>query len=241
MDKKELARYLDLANHHPNSTPEDVKALCQKAIDYGFYSVFVNPFFVDLAKRTLTEMTAGFDLSESWIPVVGTVVSFPIGQDCLKSKINSALESLRTGADELDVSTNVGLLKAGLSKAYLDELRSITQAAKSTDSKVVVKFIIETGYLTAEEIKRSAELVLESGADFVKTCSGLGPRGATLADVHLIRQAVGSRIRIKVAGGVTNQKEAIAFIGVGADRIGTSHAVEIVTGATAIRSSENKE
>jgi deoxyribose-phosphate aldolase len=116
----------------------------------------------------------------------------------------------------------------------------------------VVKFIIETGYLTDEEIKKATELVLLSGADFVKTCSGYGPRGATIHDVELIKEVIDKiprpnitsglgtrrervfRPRIKVAGGIDTYQEAIDFINAGADRIGTSHAVEIIEGCSTL-------
>ena len=109
-------------------------------------------------------------------------------------------------------------------------MNQLTTAAKTITPQIIVKFIIETGYLTPNEIKRAALTVLQSGADFVKTCSGMGPRGATLEDVKLIRQAVGSQIKIKVAGGIATHAQALAFIQAGADRIGTSKAVEIVLG-----------
>jgi len=99
---------------------------------------------------------------------------------------------------------------------------------KEVKASVLVKFIIETGYLTSKEIQKAAQLVLAAGADFVKTNSGWGPRGASLEDVKLIRQAVGQKIKLKVAGGIDTYQEAIAFIQAGVDRIGTSHAVEII-------------
>jgi len=107
-------------------------------------------------------------------------------------------------------------------------MRAVNLAAKEIRRKVLVKFIIETGFLTEEEIKKASQLVLKSGADFVKTCSGWGPRGASLKDVELIRAVVGDKIKIKVAGGIDTYQEAIDFISAGADRIGTSKAVEIV-------------
>jgi deoxyribose-phosphate aldolase len=107
-------------------------------------------------------------------------------------------------------------------------MRSIVEAVKAMKPVVIVKFIIETGFLTDEEIKRAASLVLKAKGDFVKTCSGMGPRGARLTDVKLIREAIGTTIPIKVAGGVHDYKTAKAFIQAGANRIGTSAAVEIV-------------
>ena len=111
----------------------------------------------------------------------------------------------------------------------LEEMEAVIVGAKNIKRSVLVKFIIETGLLTDEEIKKASELVFQSGADFVKTCSGMGPRGASLEDVALIKEVVGGKIKIKVAGGVDTYQEAVDFIKAGADRIGTSRAVEIVS------------
>lgn len=219
MDKAELAKYLDLANHHADASSEDVKELCKKVLEYGFHSAFVNPSFVPLAKESLGGKAA-----------VGTVVSFPLGQDTKDAKIFLAKEAVGFGADELDVSMNVGLFKAGESGAVLEEMKAVVVAAKSVKDTTVVKFIIETGYLAEEEIKRASELVFQSGADFVKTCSGWGPRGATVKDVEIIKNVVGNQIKIKAAGGIDTYEEAISFIEAGVSRIGTSKAVEIVEG-----------
>jgi len=217
MDSRTLARYLDLANHHPETTPEDIKILCQKVKEFGFHSAFVNPCFISLARELLG--TEG---------KIGTVISFPLGQDSRDVKVISAIDAVKKGADELDVVMNIGLFKAGKEEQVLEEMKAIIEAAKNIRQATLVKFIIETGLLTDEEIKKASQLVLESGADFVKTNSGLGPRGASLKDVALIRQAVGDKIKIKVAGGIDTLKEATDFIQAGADRIGTSKAVEII-------------
>jgi len=217
MDVKLLASCLDLANHHPESTPEEIKDLCQKVREYDFHAAFVNICYVPLAKESLGGKGA-----------VGTVVSFPLGQDGKEVKILAAAEAVKRGADELDVSANVGLFKAGKSEEVLAEMRAIVEKVKGISQLVVVKFIIETGLLTDEEIKKFSLLVLRSGADFVKTCSGMGPRGASLRDVSLIREVVADKIKIKVAGGIDTVKEAEDFIAAGADRIGTSKAVEII-------------
>lgn len=173
--------------------------------------------------------------------VTGTVVSFPLGQDSQEIKVASALWAVKQGADELDVSMNVGAFKEGRYENVLEEMKAIVSSAKSVKNTVLVKFIIETGWLTDDEIKKASELVLQSGADFVKTCSGMGPRGATLHDVELIKSVVGDRVKIKAAGGVTAYQQTIDFIKAGVSRLGTSHAVEIVGGAGPFSSSANGE
>ena len=219
MDKKILAKYLDFANHNQGATEADIKILCQKVIEYGFHTAFVNPYYISLAKGLLGGQGA-----------VGTVVSFPLGQESREIKMASAIWAVKSGADELDVSMNVGLFKDKKYDEGLNEMKMIVSNVKELGKNSIVKFIIETGCLTDEEIKKASELVLLSGADFVKTCSGMGPRGASLKDVELIKSVVGEKIKVKVAGGVVNLDQAMGFIQAGVSRIGTSHAIDIVEG-----------
>jgi deoxyribose-phosphate aldolase len=223
MEARALARYLDLANHHPDASPRDIKNLCQKVKKYGLHSAFVNPCYISLARELL-----GKGLPAGRQGKVGTVISFPLGQDTRNTKILAAIDAVKKGADELDVSMNVGLFKEGMDEGVLEEMKEVVEASKSVRKNVLVKFIIETSLLTEEEIKRVSRLVLESGADFIKTNSGWGPRGASLKDVELIRQAISDKIKIKVAGGIHTYQRAIEFLEKGADRIGTSKAVEII-------------
>lgn len=217
-----IANYLDLANHHQDATSGQIKDLCQKVIKYGFHAAFVNPCYVKLARE---ELGPG--------GVVGTVVSFPLGQDTKDVKIASSLESVQDGADELDVCMNVGMFKSGGEDEVLEEMKEIVAHVKEVSPKAIVKFIIETELLTNEQIKQASELVVLSGADFVKTNSGMGQKGADVENLVLISEAVGGRVKIKVAGGIDTYEKAISFIKAGADRIGTSHAIEIVKGGEA--------
>ncbi|KKT72829.1 MAG: Deoxyribose-phosphate aldolase [Microgenomates group bacterium GW2011_GWA2_44_7] len=212
-----LASFLDLANHHANATPDDINSLCQKVIHYGFNSVFVNPYYVSLAKEVLGDKGR-----------VGTVIAFPLGQERVDIKIAAIQKALTDNADELDISLNIGLIKAGLFEASAAEMRALVSQAKSFGKGKIVKFIIETGYLSVEEIAIISQHVLESGADFVKTTSGMGPRLPTIEDVEIIKRATNGQIKIKVAGGIETRSQAISFLEAGAVRIGTSHAVEIV-------------
>lgn len=218
MDPKTLAPFLDLANHHANATFADIEDICGKVKKYGLNAVFVNPYFVPFAREKMG--TAG---------KVGTVISFPLGQEMLELKIAAAKAAIVAGADELDVSLNIGLVKTGRWEDSLAEMESIVRAVKAVGEQKIVKFILEAGYLTDDEIKKTSVLIFRSGADFVKTTSGMGPRGATVSDVELIKQATGGKIKIKAAGGVDTYDEAMALINAGVSRIGTSKAVEIVT------------
>ncbi len=217
MDKRTLAKYLDFANHHQDATLEQIKELCSLVRKHGFHSAFVNPYYLKEAKEYLDGKAT-----------LGTVVSFPLGQETKDIKLLSVIEAVNKGADELDVSMNVGLFKARKYDECFQEMKAIVDMAKMRKTKVLVKFIIETGLLTDKEIQKASLLVLKSGADFIKTCSGMGPRGASLKDVDLIKRAVKDKIMIKVAGGVDTLEEAMGFIKKGVDRIGTSQAVKII-------------
>ncbi len=222
-----LAKIIDHANHSATSTPQEIKQLCREIKQYGFNAAFVNPCWVALAKQELGDEGK-----------VGTVVSFPLGQDTTQAKGAAVLNALENGADEIDVSSNVGLLKAGREDEYLNELVELVSLVKSQDSSKIIKFIIEAVLLEPEEIKTAAKLVLESGADFVKTTSGFGPRDAKLEFVKLIRQAVGNQIRVKAAGGIHSREQVEAYLNAGADRIGTSAGVAIITGQEPKNTSE---
>lgn len=217
MDKASLAKFLDLANHHQEATEKKIRLLCEAVLRYGFNSAFVNPCFVALAKNELTGQAK-----------VGTVISFPLGQELLEVKLRQVEAAIREGADELDASLNIGFFKADNWAESEEEAKAIVSQAKNIKPEVIVKLIIETGCLTKEEVKKASELVLVSGADFIKTCSGFGPRGASLRDVELIKEAVGEKIKVKVAGGIDTLQEAMAFIEKGVARIGTSAAVKII-------------
>ncbi len=215
-----LASYLDLANHRADATEEEIRELCQNVLKFNFNSAFVNAVYVSLAREILQDRGK-----------VGTVVSFPLGGETVAVKVANARAAVLAGANELDISLNVGLIKIGRWEASLGEMKEIVLAVRNLEKRTIIKFIPETGLLTPDEIKKSAELVLESGADFYKTCSGMGPRGATIEDVKMIRSVVNNQLKIKVAGGITNYEQAKAFIEAGANRIGTSHAVEILDAA----------
>jgi len=221
MGDQNLAPYLDFANHSAQSTEAQIRELCQKVVQYGFNAAFVNPCWVKFARQQLGDRGK-----------VGTVVAFPLGQDTPEAKVAAALDAIKNGADEIDVSANVGWLKEGKEDDYFGELTQIVKAAKRENPSVIVKFIIEAYFLTEEEIKQAAYLVMQSGADFVKTTSGFGPRDAKIEYVKAIKSVVGDRVRIKAAGGIRTAEQVKEYLAAGADRIGTSRAVEIVSQAS---------
>jgi len=222
MDQRTLVKFLDFANHHADASYDDIEFVCDRVAKYGFNAAFVNPFYVPSAQKYVQEAI------KKKIKI-GTAISFPLGQETLGIKIASSVEAVKNGADEIDVSTNMGLLNFGQDGLYLEELKQIINEVKNQRKEMVVKFIIETGLVLFEDrIKAAAEMILQSGADFVKICSGMGPRGASLKDVELVKNAVGDKIKIKVAGGIDTLKEALDFLNAGVSRIGTSKAIEII-------------
>lgn len=212
-----LNAYLDFACHKANSTEHDIKELCLKTLQYGFNSTFANPSYVKFVKNILGNNAH-----------VGTVASFPLGQDVFSIKSAAIKQALLDGADEIDVVLNIGFIKEHQWDKCADEMNSLVKIVKDFDSNKIIKFIPEMGYLTHDEVKKVAELMVTSGVDFLKTCSGYGPRGSKPEDVTLIRSAIGDAIKIKVAGGISTYQQAMEFIQAGADRIGTSSAVTII-------------
>ncbi len=213
----DLSSYLDFANHHADATEAQIRTLCTKVIKYHFHAAFVNPCYIPIARNLLPPPL-----------VVGTVISFPLGGDTLPDKIALVKSCLNLGADEIDISLNVGLIKSGRWDESLDEMKVLVSTAKEFSSQKIVKFILETGLLTDDEIKQGSENILAAKADFIKTSSGFGPRGASLKDIGLIKQAVGDQIKIKVAGGISTYQQALSFVESGVARIGTSHAEDIL-------------
>lgn len=224
---------LDYADHHADADGADIKKLCDTVLQYGFNSAFVNPVHVTLAKSYVGDKAK-----------VGTVISFPLGQDIRDVKIHAIREAIRDGADELDVVPDISRLKEGNPGVFEEELRALVQAARSMRSDIVVKFIIETGLFLPEQflnnldtpeirkgkeyVKTASLAIVTAGADFVKICSGMGKRGVSVDDVTFIRSLVGPTMKIKGAGGIQTRTQALALFQAGANRLGTSHAIAIV-------------
>nr|BCX00062.1 MAG: deoxyribose-phosphate aldolase [Bacteroidota bacterium] len=214
----ELAARIDHTLLRPEATEQDIRRLCEEARTYGFASVCVNPYWVPLVAEELAES-----------PVrVCTVVGFPLGANRTSTKVQEALEAIRNGARELDMVQHVGLLKSGAHQALQADIRAVVEAAHAHG--VLVKVILETALLSDEEKILSAQLAQQAGADFVKTSTGFGPGGATVHDVALLRRVVGPAMGVKASGGIRTRQQAEELIQSGADRIGTSASVAIVTG-----------
>jgi deoxyribose-phosphate aldolase len=200
----------------PDATRDQVIALCEEAVGYGFHAVVVNPANVALAAARLRGS-----------PVkVGTVVGFPLGANLTVIKLAEAEAALRNGAHELDMVLNVGALKSGDRVMVQQEMRSAVRLAHERGA--LLKVILETCLLNQIEKILVCSLALEEGVDFVKTSTGFADAGATAADVVLMRGVVGHKVGVKAAGGIRTAAQFMDMIDAGANRIGSSASVEIV-------------
>ena len=215
----QLAQYIDHTLLKPQSTEKEIIELCREAKEYGFYAVCVNPCFVNLAAKLLTGTK---------VKVAG-VVGFPLGATLQEIKAMEAELAFKSGAQEVDMVMNIGALKGGHYDQVVGDIQAVVDVAKKQVLKRIVKVIIETGLLTHEEKVKACQLVIAAGADFVKTSTGFNGGGATLEDIAIIKQTTEGKVKIKASGGIRDYKSARAMLDAGADRIGTSSGVAIVT------------
>ena len=215
-----IAQYIDHTLLKPATTMAELKKLCEEAIQYNFYAVCVPPPLVKNARGIL--VNSGVKTA--------TVIGFPFGYSIGRAKQAEAQQAIQDGADELDVVINLIALK---SKAweYLElEMEAIVQEAQVRNR--LVKVIIESGILTDEEIIKCCEIYAKTGVDFLKTSTGYAEKGATIEAVQLMRAHLPSTIKIKASGGIRSFEAANQYIQAGANRLGTSSGVAIVTGAS---------
>ena len=204
----DIAKYIDYTLLKATATPADIEKLCKEALEYGFYSVCVNSGYVPLAAE---------QLKGSKVKVC-TVVGFPLGAMSTQAKLYETSVALSQGAQEIDMVLNVGLFLSGNVAKVLGEIALLKQETGDR----VLKVIIETCYLNDDQKRLASQVCVDAGADFVKTSTGFGTGGATLADVQLIREVVGDRAKIKASGGIRDKQTALQYISLGVDRIGAS-------------------
>jgi deoxyribose-phosphate aldolase len=197
---------------------EEITTLCGEALRYKTASVCIPPSYV----KPVHEKYGG-DL------VIDTVIGFPLGYSSAAAKILETEQALRDGAAEVDMVINIGDVKNGRFDRVLEEIRELKQAAGNR----ILKVIVETCYLTEDEKIRLCGIVTEAGADYIKTSTGFGVSGASLADLALFKRHIGPDVRIKASGGIKTRGDIEAFIAAGADRIGTSSAVKLLAGGAA--------
>jgi len=213
-----IARMIDHTMLKADASVEEITTLCEEARKYNFASVCVNPSHVPLCYKLLM----GTQVK------VCTVIGFPLGATTTATKRAEAEEVLANGAEEIDMVINIGKLKAGDYKYIFNDINQVVLAAKRKNA--VAKVIIETALLSDEEKVKACIISKEAKADFVKTSTGFSKGGATAGDIALMRYVVGSSVGVKASGGVKSLEDAEEMIKSGADRIGASASVKIVTG-----------
>ena len=214
-----IASYIDHTLLKPSMLTADAERLCNEAYEYGFAAVCVPPPFVKRCK-TLLQPTA---------VKVATVIGFPFGYSVIEAKVAETVLAIVDGADELDMVINIAALKNG-DWSYLEKEAGIV-LEMVRKSKRVLKVIIESGILTEEEIIKCCGLYARAGVDFVKTSTGYAEKGASVEAVQLIRAHLPSTVQVKAAGGIRTYEFAKQLIEAGADRLGCSAGVAIVSGS----------
>jgi deoxyribose-phosphate aldolase len=211
-----IAQYIDHTILKPTTTIAEVEKLCAEAKEYGFAAVCVPPLFVKKAK--------GFLMNS---PVkIATVIGFPFGYSAIEAKVAEIVLAIVDGADELDVVINISAIKNDDWQYLANEINTIMPIIRSKGK--VIKVIIESGILTKEEIIKCCDIYSAAGVDFVKTSTGYAEKGASVADVALIRQHTANSIKIKASGGIKTFNFAKQLIDAGANRLGCSSSIAIV-------------
>lgn len=195
------------------ATEAEIRTLCEEALQFRTASVCINPKYVSFAHQILKDC----------IPVC-TVAGFPLGASTAKSKAFEAAEAVENGAAEVDMVISVGDVKSGEYGRIEEEIRLLKKAV----GPKLLKVIIETCLLTDEEKRRLCHVVLDAGADFIKTSTGFSTGGATVEDVRLFADEIGGRLKIKAAGGIRTYEDMVRLIEAGADRLGSSSAIRII-------------
>ena len=211
----EISKLIDHTNLKQDAIKSEIIQLCEEAITFGFASVCVNPVYVELASSILKDE----------IPKTCTVIGFPLGADSVEMKFAETRFLVHQGAEELDIVLNIGALKEGETNIVEREIQQVVNAADGN----CVKVIIETCLLNDKEKISACILAKENGAGFVKTSTGFSSGGANVDDIKLMRRTVGDDMGVKASGGIKTLEHARAMVNAGADRIGTSSGVEIVS------------
>jgi deoxyribose-phosphate aldolase len=209
-----LPALIDHTVLRPEATKSDVLRLCQEAKANGFIVIFVPPCYVDEAVAAV----AGTGIR------VGIPIGFPLGGHRTTTKVAEAVEAVQRGATVLDMVLNISRLKSADHDYVRSDIAEVVKATPTVEHKV----ILETCYLTREEKRIACHLIVEAGADYVKTSTGFGAAGATVDDVRLLKDTVAGRVKVKASGGIRDWKTTLAMLEAGADRIGTSASLKIL-------------
>ena len=195
------------------ATWEEIKQICDDAMEYGTASVCIPPSYVKQAKEYVQDKMA-----------VCTVIGFPNGYMTTKTKEFETKDAIANGADEIDMVINIGWVKDKKFDCVEEEIRTL----KAACGDKILKVIIETCLLTDEEKKEMCRVVTRAGADYIKTSTGFSKAGATFADIELFAANIGPNVKMKAAGGISSMADAEKFLELGADRLGTSRIIKLV-------------
>ncbi len=212
--------YIDHTLLKPTATEEDIKLLCEEAIENKFYAVCIHGCFV----RQANELLKNSEVK------VCTVIGFPLGAMSTLSKEFEATQAVLDGADEVDMVINIGWAKSGNFDAVKDEIATI----KRSIGNKTLKVILEICYLTSEEIKLATQAAIDAEADFVKTSTGFGTGGASLEAVVEMKEIAQDKIKIKASGGIRDYLTTKSYLDLGVTRIGTSSGISILEGENSV-------
>ena len=215
MDKKEILKHIDHTLLKAVATWEDIKVLCDEAIEYGTASVCVPACYISRIHETYGDKIN-----------ICTVVGFPLGYSVTEAKVLETRKAIEDGANEIDMVINISDVKNGDFEKVTKEIAALKEACGDK----ILKVIIETCYLTEEEKIAMCKSVTEAGADYIKTSTGFGAAGATIEDIRLFKKYIGPNVKMKAAGGVKTVADLEMFINEGCGRIGTSSAVNMLKG-----------
>lgn len=214
MDKKDILSKVDHTLLKQTATWAQIQKICDEGMEHQTASVCIPPCYVKKAKEYVQDKLA-----------ICTVIGFPNGNMTTAAKVFETKDAVDNGADEIDMVINIGYVKDQAYDAVLDEIKAIEEACNGK----LLKVIIETCLLTDEEKIKMCEIVTASGADYIKTSTGFSTGGATFEDVALMRKYVGEQVKVKAAGGVSSVADAEKFIALGADRLGTSRLIALLS------------
>ena len=214
----DLNKYIDHTLLKPNAVETEIIALCKEAKEYHFASVCVNPCNVALIKKEL----AGSDV------MTCSVIGFPFGTQTTQVKCAETEQALKDGANEIDMVINIGKLLEGNTDYVEKEIAALASICHSQNAHL--KVIVETCYLSEKDIANVCVAVEQAGADFIKTSTGYGSRGASLEDIALFKKYLKKDTKIKASGGIRSREDALKYIEAGCARIGTSSGIKIING-----------
>ena len=216
-ENREILRHIDHTLLNAAASWEEIQRLCEEAVAYGTASVCIPPCYIERVREAYGDRLN-----------ICTVIGFPLGYSTRESKVFEAKDAVEKGAQEVDMVINITDLKNGDIQKVTAEIRAVKEAV----GDAVLKVINETCYLTEQEKTAMCRAVTSAGADYIKTSTGFGTKGADIEDIRLFKKYIGENVKIKAAGGIRTREALEAFLSEGCDRIGTSSAVKLLTNTT---------